>query len=889
MHLPLPDDSDDEFDWEEVDIPAQPSLEITITPSGKKKDEIKKQRPNYYAERLTRLACHKLHTQCLLANAIIRNRWLNDELLQARLLSLPPLPIHNSFAMIHKSRVPDQTQRGRMFETSVDRLGQMVRALEIRQRKKGLGPDDVLDEETAADILDDDGEVIRNVNSLMKHSLKRSGTRDVSAQLFTALCRALDIPARLVVSIQSVPWKASVGKPKPKYDRKKKKASASQDGDVSAEKSTLTDGQEGEVDTTVESSPSGSMSAKALGKKKSFQDHPRAGSSLLNFRHLQTPLSTPPVIWTEVFSKADGRWLPVDPIRGITGKRTVFDPTPWAITGQVSQFSRAVTKKPLPSQALKDNRMVIVTILRTDELAAASIQEGMPTTISGFKDHSLFVLERHLRQTETIHPPPPATPELGKFKGEPVYPRSSVVTLKTAENWLRSAGRVIKMGEQAMKLVKYKAGTIGRQRELELLKDELRSAGGVAENQPGDNVADGDQVMQGMYAFFQTEPYVPDPVVDGKVPKNSFGNVDLYVPSMLPRGAVHVPYKGTAKIARKLGLDFGEAVTGFEFKKRRAYPVLEGVVVAAENESVLLDAYWEAEHIAQDKARRKREERVLKHWTKLIQGLRVRQRIQDQYGQTVDPNSTFSGMPQEGHEASDSVDPGSGSSQLQRGNHSNLSGPSGGGGGFLVEPSDVIQAYQLPKPTFVDWSVETNTSIRPGRAERDEEESGPVTYHTMDVDDFEVITLPPSSAASTSSALQEPMSLEEYAKTSDSPLAQRRRAAGRASINQPSISPASATPYLRQSSSSKPKKRSGKRKRGRRRAESDEDDTSNSLDTSDEEVIKSTQQLGGAGGDDDGTTNSDNRRSLRPRRQKTQAQMDAEREAELAYRRAIAQ
>lgn len=29
--------------------------------------------------------------------------------------------------------------------------------------------------------------------------------------------------------------------------------------------------------------------------------------------------------------------------------------------------------------------------------------------------------------------------------------------------------------------------------------------------------------------------------------------------------------------------------TGFEFKKRRAFPVLEGVVVAAENEQVLLD------------------------------------------------------------------------------------------------------------------------------------------------------------------------------------------------------------------------------------------------------------------------------------------------------------
>jgi xeroderma pigmentosum group C-complementing protein len=33
------------------------------------------------------------------------------------------------------------------------------------------------------------------------------------------------------------------------------------------------------------------------------------------------------VFWTEVFSRADGRWLPVDPIRGFVNKRHVFDPS----------------------------------------------------------------------------------------------------------------------------------------------------------------------------------------------------------------------------------------------------------------------------------------------------------------------------------------------------------------------------------------------------------------------------------------------------------------------------------------------------------------------------------------------------------------------------------
>ncbi|KAH9020525.1 hypothetical protein EDB83DRAFT_2432244 [Lactarius deliciosus] len=48
----------------------------------------------------------------------------------------------------------------------------------------------------------------------MKHALMCSGSRDVSSQLFTAHCRALGIPTRLVVSLRSVPWQTNVGRPK---------------------------------------------------------------------------------------------------------------------------------------------------------------------------------------------------------------------------------------------------------------------------------------------------------------------------------------------------------------------------------------------------------------------------------------------------------------------------------------------------------------------------------------------------------------------------------------------------------------------------------------------------------------------------------------------------
>lgn len=162
--------------------------------------------------------------------------------------------------------------------------------------------------------------------------------------------------------------------------------------------------------------------------------------------------------------------------------------------------------------------------------------------------HFRYVLARHLKRDEIIDPPT----ELGKFRGEPVYSRSSVISLKTAENWMRK-GRMIRPGCQPMKMVKQRAMTITRQREMELALEHAKAEG----HSGGDGEA-----MQGLYAFSQTDLYKPDPIKDvsslqavtsritltrsflseqGIIPKNEFGNIDLYVPSMLPPGAAHIP------------------------------------------------------------------------------------------------------------------------------------------------------------------------------------------------------------------------------------------------------------------------------------------------------------------------------------------------------------
>lgn len=158
-------------------------------------------------------------------------------------MSLTPMNLQNAFAMIHKSRVPEAAKRGRLFESAMTRLvawwieyftvlpeghirsrtfeqvqAELARKNAKKADRKGKGrARDVEDDED-----EDEGEVVRSEKSLMKHALRRSGSRDVSAQLFTALCRALGIPARLVVSLQSVPWQARAGQPKASAKKPKK-------------------------------------------------------------------------------------------------------------------------------------------------------------------------------------------------------------------------------------------------------------------------------------------------------------------------------------------------------------------------------------------------------------------------------------------------------------------------------------------------------------------------------------------------------------------------------------------------------------------------------------------------------------------------------------------
>lgn len=257
-----------------VEITLRPS---TITVGGKVKGK-GKGRPAGFSleaqqERAHRQELHKVHTMALLISGHVRNGWINDKSLQARLMSKVPLHIQNRFHDFSKATHPKATDRSRLFEQAMKNLmnwwherfwfddthrtvkqakdrslfdslaaphsiqtedysdmKQMIDKLSTRDRIRLLMP--FCDDEDLAKlnkaypeappkakaipsskkqkpkavkpISAELGELIRNEQSLAKRAVQMVGTRDMSAQLFTSLCRALGIPARLVCSLPSV-------------------------------------------------------------------------------------------------------------------------------------------------------------------------------------------------------------------------------------------------------------------------------------------------------------------------------------------------------------------------------------------------------------------------------------------------------------------------------------------------------------------------------------------------------------------------------------------------------------------------------------------------------------------------------------------------------------
>jgi xeroderma pigmentosum group C-complementing protein len=463
------------------------------------------------------------------------------------------------------------------------------------------------------------------------------GSQDTGNQLFCAMLRAAGVETRLVCSLQTLPF----ANPPPKAStpvRKKKPAvfAIASDTDPNLSDASASDGSIG--------------SSAAIGKipsvrrrlgQPSFATSPRVAPP----KERKIPIRTLsyPVYWVEAFNEAHQRWVPVDPmVTNTVNKPNKIEPpmtydlnqmmyvvafeedgVARDVTRRYAKAFNAKTRRQRVESSGEDGAKWLKAALRLfrrrqrldrdqvedSELAQKEAREGLPSNVLDFKGHPYYALERHLRRHEVLHP----RREAGKVNAgtaakprmEPVFRRQDVLSCKSADKWYR-LGREVKQGEQPLKHV---PARISRRKDLD------------------DDGHDTEPGTTGLYSIHQTQVYVPPPVTRGRITKNAFGNLDVYVPSMVPPGGAHIRHPLTQQAARALKIDYADAVTGFKFQGRQGTAIIEGAVVPEEHRAAVLAVIEGLEQEALEEESRARSLLALRLWSRFMKGLRIAARV----------------------------------------------------------------------------------------------------------------------------------------------------------------------------------------------------------------------------------------------------------------------
>lgn len=255
------------------------------------------------------------------------------------------------------------------------------------------------------------------------------------------------------------------------------------------------------------------------------------------------------------------------------------------------------------------------------ELTSKTASEPMPRNMEDFRGHPIYALRRHLHRNQVIYPEriighvSSSRTSSKNDNLEPVYRRGDVHIVRSAGKWYRY-GRDIKIGEQPLKYACPKSR-----------KKRAASEDG-----------DADPETTALYAEWQTELYVPPPVVNGRIPKNHFGNLDIYAPSMVPSGGVHVKRPGAFRAAQLLGIDSAVAVTGFDFKNqsRLGTAVCEGVVIAVEYQEALEAVLTSMEEDKIQAALEARSWKAVRNWKLFLLKMRIAKRVEEYASENED-------------------------------------------------------------------------------------------------------------------------------------------------------------------------------------------------------------------------------------------------------------
>ncbi|KAI1380360.1 Rad4-domain-containing protein [Hypoxylon crocopeplum] len=646
---------DDEIQFEDVDFSFPPpnpdsthdgggdsskDLELDfstrLTANAQKAPDRRK--PMNKAEKDRRIEIHKTHLLCLLAHVARRNRWCNDDAVQDNLRTRLTKKM---VKYLNPSTNLSQFGQTQSLKDGLQQVATMYKTnFQVTERgiRRALWAEN--EEYLQNYQLPDDAESPMEKPDFREAAKSLRGSRDIGAQLYCALLRSTGVEARLVCSLQPLAF-ASGGPPLGKPPKAT--------GKLSIEKRYA---QIMEHNNTFESpaAPAGVPIRRRLGHPNATAFHvptiPTASSSRETPPAPKRIRESPyPIYWVEVLDEAHQKWQPADPlVTDSFWKPQKLEPPAsdrensmsYVVAFEADGTAKDVTRRYTKAYNAKTRKMRIESAeatgekwwrkalrsfsrgfttdldqIENSELIATELREPMPRNVADFKDHPIYALERHLRRNEVLVPDASLSGTVGAGSNGPlekVYRRKDVRIARSREKWYR-------MGREVL----------GNEIPAKFLPKRAKQKSDLFQDDADDD--DGGTVGTPIYTSDQTMPFKHPPVVDGRVPKNRYGNLDIYVPSMVPEGGAYVADELAARAAFILGVDYAPALTGFQFKGRQGTAVLYGAVVAAEHEEAVRAVIAGLNDQAADLERERRTREVLKAWRLFLMSLRVRQRI----------------------------------------------------------------------------------------------------------------------------------------------------------------------------------------------------------------------------------------------------------------------
>ena len=175
----------------------------------------------------------------------------------------------------------------------------------------------------------------------------------------------------------------------------------------------------------------------------------------------------------------------------------------------------------------------------------------IPQTLREFRNSAHYFLASQLSKYQGFKPNTKPVPSQ-VFKGEPVYLRSCVVELHTPERWLKYR-RMVLESEEPVKVVKGMYNDPSKLAEL--------------------------------FGYWQTTFYKLELTPDGKIPRNKYGNIELFN-GPLPDECKWIDLPKLYQVCKRLQVECVPAVWGFEKGPRGgSYPQIRGGVVLKEDVS----------------------------------------------------------------------------------------------------------------------------------------------------------------------------------------------------------------------------------------------------------------------------------------------------------------